>query len=222
MKRIAILLLAAVFIAVFAACSKTDEQSAAGEESAQSESVVEPDPTKPDGAVSEILESAKNWDTDAAAAFLPEGTTLEQYVPVALHDSLAQALSRMEYEVTGLSEDAGRAEVQLNITAVDAESAMNDAIVSAAAYVAKQKLAGNDIEDYSALAEVVADSIDIAGLPTKTSPATAYMVETGDGTWRLDLSDDRNLPLLNAASGGSVDLADRFIGLAQEYGIALG
>lgn len=218
MKKTGIFLIAAAIFVGCTACQPRDQLDTASQDTEQN--IVEPDSTKPDGAIVEILNGVKAFDSEQLEALLPEeGISLEQYVPVEFHGRLAQALGRMDYTVTDVRQDGNTAQVMLDITAIQAESAMNDAIVSATTYLAKQKLAGKSTEDYRALARVVVDALDIESLPLQTEPATAYMVADPDGTWSLDMSNTENLALLNAASGGALEIVEQFQSLANQYGI---
>jgi hypothetical protein len=47
------------------------------------------------------------------------------------------------------------------------------------------------------------------------------MTKGADGQWALDVKDERNLPLLNAATGGAINVAKDLSDLAASYGIKL-
>lgn len=227
MKKALLILLGAALAIAFAACSRTSrpgEQATAPqtEPPTQAETLPpEPDPATPAGAVAELFEAAKSWDVAVIESHLPEGVTVTQRIPEAYQSTLRQVLDRVEYTVGDVVETGDTATVELEITSVDAESALNDAVGAAAAYVAKKKLTGGAIESSSEVVDVILEAVDVAALPAKTSSAAAHLIRGGDGEWKLNLSDESNLPLLNAVSGGMVKLAERLRSLAESYGIQL-
>ena len=64
-------------------------------------------------------------------------------------------------------------------------------------------------------------SIDIPSLPTTTIKADAHLVKGADDEWKLDVSDESNMPLLNAVTGGSIEMAEKLKEMAGSYGIDL-
>lgn len=225
MKKFLLLLTAAFVILAIPACQKP-KGSPSGPESGESplsESAGEslPDPSTPEGAVAELLHGAKEWDIPAVDAHLPDGTSISGRVPPALEDTLSAILQRMEYRVGRSTVTGDAATVDVDITTVDAEGTVNEAVGKAVGTIAKRQLAGQPVDDYAAVIEEVLASIDISSLPTTTIAATAHMVMGGDGEWKLDLSDEKNLPLFNAMTGGAMDLADRLKEMAETYDIPL-
>lgn len=230
MKKILLAVLVAALLGALAACAKAEPPAAGRPEpttdatEAATEAPTEPekpDPTTPEGAVAALFDSVKAWDTAAIEAHLPTGSSVSQAVPEQYQAALREVLDRVTYTCGDTAVNGDKATVAMEITSVDAESAVNDAIGAAAVYVAKQQLTGKPIESYDEVIGVVVDAIDIAALPAKTTTATAHLIRGGDGEWKLDLSDEANLPLLNAVSGGMVDLTDHLLALAETYGIQL-
>lgn len=226
MKKIFLLVLTLLLAAALCSCSwlrslQREEESvpSAAESRSEPEPQPEPDSATPDGAVAELFESAKAWDTEAINEYLPAGVDVGNYVPAELQGSLQQVLDQVDYEIGRATIDGDTATVEVTVTAVDAESAMSDAIAAAAAHVVKSQLTGKEVS-YIDAARVALEAIDIPSLPSKTTTAQAYMVRDGD-EWKLDTSDKNNTPLLNAASGGMVDLYGKFKELADTYGIEL-
>lgn len=222
MKKIILITMIAVLALTATSCRKGGGREQSAPESSIPEVSLpqpEPDRTTPDGAMSELLQSARDWDVETVEGYLPNGITVSQYVPAAYEASMKKVLARMEYTAGEPVITGDTATVEMQITSVDMSSAMGDATGAAIAYVAKQKLAGQPVNDYSAIAQAVIDAIDIDKLPTKSFSATAHMIQGGDGDWKLDLSDGANMPLLNAVSGGSVELAKQLKDMAADYGV---
>lgn len=220
MKRIFILLLAAAIAAGFTACQLFHRNEEPSEPEPSSQEELLPDPSTPAGAIAELLESAKQWDTDTVNRYLPEGIDTETSIPEELRGLLQQSLERLEYKVGEANVDGNRARVETEITSVNAESAVTDAAAAVVGYVAKQKLTGKNVDDYTEITRIAIDAIDASKLPLVTSSATAYLIQDQDGTWKLDLEDEKNLPFLNAVSGGSIEMTAKIKNIAAEYGIA--
>lgn len=220
MKRIFILLLAAAVAVGFTACQLFHRNEEPSEPEPSSQEELLPDPSTPAGAIAELLESAKQWDTDTVNRYLPEGMDTETSIPEELRGLLQQSLERLEYKVGEANVDGNRARVETEITSVNAESAVTDAAAAVVGYVAKQKLTGKNVDDYTEITRIAIDAIDASKLPLVTSSATAYLIQDQDGTWKLDLEDEKNLPFLNAVSGGSIEMTAKIKDIAAEYGIA--
>lgn len=229
MKKLTLIALVAAVSVTVTGCGAIRQFIGVAEESSVSEASSEPEfepdsevlnPSTPQGAANELFRGAQNWDTDLINSRLPIGANIESRVPPALENTLTQVLDRMEYTVGEATIDGDSATVVMEITAVDADSAFNDAVGAAVTYVVKQQIAGKPVNDYNEIAQQIIGKIDIAKLPTKTTTATAHMVKDESGKWVLSSSED-NLALLNAASGGALDMVDKVKGLAEQYGIPL-
>lgn len=220
-KTLRILLCSLAVSLLFTACQTQEDPAESSEPSSSEEEVILPDPTKPDGAMVELLEGAKQWDTELFSGYLPNGVSVEEYIPEALRGTLQDALKRMDYHILRTETNGQTAYVELEITAINAESAAGEAISAAAAYVVQQQLSDASVQDIQEIAGVIADAIDVDSLPMQTTTCTAYLVQQQDGTWQLDTQDERNLSLLNAASGGSLSLVDDIKALAEQYGITI-
>jgi hypothetical protein len=237
MKQFAAILLAVLLcVAALSACRKKEkppdpspapssseeatEQPTEKETEPPTEPPTEPEPT-PEEALSGLLDSAKEWDVTAIDAYLPEGSTIKSFVPAGFDSVVASLLSRTEYKLGDAVIDGDTATIEAELTAADAEKALDDAIADMLPKVALSKLTGKTV-DYNALLDETIQGIDIAALPTSTTDATAYMIRGADGEWKLDAKDERNLPFLNAATGGAVDISKKLTDLAATLGFPIG
>jgi predicted small lipoprotein YifL/flagellar basal body rod protein FlgB len=224
MKHIAVFFLIGLLcVAALAACGKKENppSSSVAVTEPTTETPTEPDPATPEGAMTGLLKSAKEWDAEAINEFLPEGSVVAGYVPAGFEGTVSSLLSRTEYEVYDAEIDGDTAAVELELTAVDAEKALQDAAAGLIAEITISQFKGQAV-DYSALIGETVKGIDIDSLPTVTKTATAHMVLGEDGEWKLDANNEANLPLLNAATGGAVDMAKELTEMAETYGIKLG
>lgn len=232
-KRILILSLVASMLLGTVACSRpNDRKNSESEQSTSQKQEIPPsqpsqspeeipDPSSPDGALKELLQAAGNWELETVNSYLPTGVTIEKYLPAALEDTTRQVLERMEYTVGDVNTTGNNATVKLKITAVNLDDAVNSAINAVAVYVAAKQFKGETIDNYNEIVQIISDSIDVSSLPTTTKDTTAYMIKGADGDWKLDLSNEDNLPLLNAASGGAVEIAKKLKDMAENIGIQI-
>jgi hypothetical protein len=236
MKQFAVILLTSILcVAALAACQKKESQPSSSAQSPEipveietkplpvprPEPEPEPDPGTPEGAMSGLLDSAKEWDAAAIGDYLPEGSAITSLVPAEFEGVVSSLLSRTEYTVLDSETNGDAATVEVELTAVDAGEALEDAISGIVAEIAMGQLTGEPIDDYAALIDKSIQSIDVDDLPTRTTTATAYMTRGADGDWELDTKDTSNLPFLNAATGGAMDVAQQLTDLATTYGIKL-
>lgn len=219
MKRVILFALTAAMVLALTSCAPKEPPPSESEpEPSQSEPL---DPATPAGAVAELFESAKSWDLETVQAHLPEDVVMAQEIPAVFQQPLERVLTRMQYRIGEVDSDGEAATVMLEITSIDVESAANDAVGAAAAYVAKEKLSGRDVTDYNALLDTALGAVNIETLPTKSFEATAYLYKGADGEWKVDFNNQRNLPLLNAVSGGSLDFAAKLQELMGSLGLDL-
>lgn len=218
MKKLFLFLCCAMLCVVATACQKQDSTDPGS--SSAVEQIVLPDPTRPDGAIAALMEGLKSWDTDAFSSYLPEGFSVDKQVPPQFRQIIADAFAQMEYQITHTQITGDTAAVEMTITAVEASSAASKAISAATSYAVKQQLIQAEI-DIPTMIDTVVDAVDISSLPTQTATCTVYMVKQTDGTWHPDTTDERNLDFLNAASGGSMELVNSVMELADQYGFSL-
>lgn len=215
-----------VLLIVLAGCFRKTPQSAAPDsdssEPAAVPSASEPEPPKskastPEGAVEELFESIKNMDYDQinelVGQYFENQTLPEEYFLL-----LKPITERVSYKIGESRIDGDNAMVDISVTAVDAQKAVNSVMPGAVAHLAAMQLTGKDISNpEKIIAEYAADNIKWDSLPTIKTDTTLYLVMGADGDWKVDVSNPDNIDFVNAVSGGAIEVAKDLKSFAERY-----
>jgi len=155
----------------------------------------------PSEAAAEMLEAVAAWEQGRSLEFLADDPEALAYL-ATFGGAIEQLAKRMSYEVFAHKITGRTAVVDVKISAVDIGSAARSLLAQSATYIAFQRIMGRPIDLNGYLAARV--GVIIPGLNTIATTTSVYMIQGADGVWKLDLSDQRNLHLLNAMCGGGI------------------
>lgn len=241
MKRWMLLLLAVTLAFATTACGFAyqfpwdSSSESAAEEASEPESEPDPppepeipadqDPTKPEGATVEILESFRQWDVEALNSRMPADAQMDLLswgIPPAFETHLKAISAKMTYTVGEAAVTGDKAVVKATIVSADSTELLNEIVSSAVSYIAKQKLLGKSPEDDpDALLRTVMDSISTENLPMVERKVEVRLFLDSDGAWKLENQGEENLPLFNAVFGGALDLVKQLSAMMSDYGISI-
>ena len=158
-------------------------------------------------AAAAFLEEIKGWDGAFARSV---GDAL---FPVSGGDALLEMaarpiLAKLDYRMGNSKIEDNYASVDLSITAADVKDAVRDLVVEAAGLSAIRHFTGLPIDVEKYVADKLTGIFAEDNLLTISTDCTMYLIMGGDGQWKLDLSDPKNLGLLNAAAGGIIPQKD--------------
>lgn len=171
----------------------------------------------PDGAAEELFENISQLNQEQINELVGQyfdGQTLpDEYFcllkPISEHISYRMGESRV---------DGDKAMVDISVTAVDAQKAINSVMPGAVAHLAAMQLTGKDISNpEKILAEYAASNIQWDSLPTIRTDTTLHLVMGADSEWKVDASNPDNIDFANAISGGAVDVAKNLKAFADRY-----
>ena len=162
---------------------------------------IPPDAPSPSEAVRGMLETISTWEQGEIPDFLAEEPDAQAYLNT-FGGVIEQLAGRVSYEVHAHKITGYTAVVDVGISAVDIGGAVGVLLTQSATYLAFQRVMGRpaDLNGYLSSRTVAV----IPELNTIAAEASAYMILGADGEWKLDLSDQRNLGLLNAMCGGGI------------------
>jgi hypothetical protein len=155
----------------------------------------------PSEAAREMLESIVTWEQGRTLDFFAGNPDIQTYLST-FGGVIEQLAKRINYEVYAHKITAHTAVVDVRISAVDIGAAARSLLAQSATYIAFQRLMGRpaDLNTYlSARAGVI-----IPELHTIATTTSIHMIQGADSAWKLDLSNQENLHLLNAMCGGGI------------------
>ncbi|MCL2057137.1 MAG: hypothetical protein FWH02_07990 [Oscillospiraceae bacterium] len=161
-----------------------------------------PNPPNPAAAAAAFLDGIKAWDgafaNSLSETLFTDGSGADAILAVAM----VPILDKLDYRVGNAKTEGLTAEVDLTITAADVKDAVRDLVVEAAGLMALRHFTGLPIDVEKYALNRLADILREDNLLTVSTNCTMYLIMGGDGEWKIDLSDARNLTVLNAAGGG--------------------
>lgn len=164
------------------------------------------DPSPKDAVIS-LMEEIRGWDADAAASMLDE-TVPGGYGETFGSIALLPLLAKLDYTL-GNEKITGRsAQVDLAVTAADIKGFAGDIAAEAVGFAALKKLTGLPLDVDSYVAGRVSSALAADSLTTIKTDTTVYLLQGGDGVWKLDMTDLRNLDFLKALTGGFVEFEE--------------
>jgi hypothetical protein len=158
------------------------------------------DPT-PGDAVVALMEEIRDWDAVAVAAVVDE-VLPGGYGETATETALLPLLARLEYTLGNTKITGGAAEVDIAVTAPDIKGFAGNIAAEAMGLAAIKRLTGLPVDVKKYINDRVAKAVADENLTTIKTDTTVYLRQGGDGVWRLDMTELRNLDFLGALSGG--------------------
>lgn len=193
------------------------EPDAIAEPESPAEESVEDAPPAPDAAAAELLESISSLDRaeidGLIAQYLGAQTLPDEYFAL-----LKPISERLTYKVGTYEIDGDKAAVQVAVSAVDAQSAINSVLSRAVMHLAALQFTGKDVSNpEKLLAEYAAENIKWDEIPSIKTDATLYLVMDANGEWQVDAANPDNLAFANAVSGGAIDAANNLKSYIDRY-----
>ncbi len=171
----------------------------------------------PDKAAEELFENVSKLDREQINEIVGQYFVTQQ-MPEEYFSLLEPITKRVDYKINSSKVNGEKAQVDVSITAVDAQSAINSVMPGAIAHLAAMQLTGKDITNpEKILADYAAKNIDWDKIPTIKTDATLYLVMGADNEWKVDASTPDNLSFANAISGGAIDVAKNVKAFAERY-----
>jgi hypothetical protein len=155
----------------------------------------------PEDAVVALMEEIRGWDAVAAAAIVDEVLPGE-YGQTATETALLPLLARLEYTLGNSKITGSAAEVDIAVTAPDIKDFAGDMAAEDLGLAAIKRLTGLPVYVEKNVNDRVAKAVADENLTTIKTDTTVYLRRGGDGVWRLDMTELRNLDFLEALSGG--------------------
>lgn len=222
MKKIFASLLAFAILLMLPACSKlpASQQPSATESSStpppKSEASSAPGRSQaessstPDAAAEELMQKISDLNADRINELAGEYFSSQQ-IPEEYYSLLKPMSERVSYKIGNYKVEGDKAMVDVSVTAVDAQSAINSVMAGAATHLIILQMTGKDVSNpEKIIAEYAAANIEWDSLPTIKTDATLYLITGADGEWKVDATNPDNIGFLNAISGGGVDVANNF------------
>jgi hypothetical protein len=149
--------------------------------------------------LAETLQAVKNWTPppEKPLDWPAELDYVWHFVPL-LGDALPPLLQRLEYELGGSRIVGTTAVVDLQMTAPDVRGLCREMGSEAATMLAVGKLLGAPVDLSSAFRRRLRAAAAAEELRTVSTQTSVYFVTGGDGRWKIDLSDPRNLDFFGA------------------------
>ncbi len=139
-----------------------------------------------------------------------------QEVPDAYLSLLKPITERVKFDVGKVTEENGKAKVEMTVTSVDAESALNSIVPGALAHLAALQLTGKDVsEPEKLLAQYAADNIAWDDAPTKKTETALHLIQDANGEWQIDVANPENVAFANAVTGGAITVAENLRSFLQ-------
>lgn len=161
----------------------------------------------PKDAVISLMEEIKAWDAVAAASLLDEAVP-GGYGEAISTTALLPLLAKLEYTI-GNEKISGRtAQVDLAITAADIKDFAGEIASEAVGFAALKKLTGLPLDVDAYITGRVTSALSGDHLTTIKTDTTVYLLQGGDGIWKLDMTELRNLDFLEALTGGFVEFEE--------------
>lgn len=171
----------------------------------------------PDKVAEELLDNMSSLD-EAKIRELADTYFTGQSIPDAYYGVLKPISERMTYKIGDYKINGDKAEVNVTITSVDAQSAISSILPGAGAHLVAMQISGKDISNpEQILAEYAAKNITWDSLPTVTTKATLYLIKGDDGEWQIDSGNPDNYGFANAISGGGIEAAENLKGLVERF-----
>lgn len=234
-KFIIVSLILLLIIAVFVGCLRKKPQSAASEtpqpeSQAQPEtSITEPvEPSEPPASAPDesetpeetakvLLDSLSNLDKGKVDELIGQYFG-GQSIPEEYLDLLGPISERVTYKIGDTRIDGDKAEVDIAVTSVDAQSAINSIMPAAVTHLAVMQLTGKDVSNpEKILAEYASENIKWDSIQNIKTDCTLYLVTGADGEWKVDATNPENIGFANAISGGAVEVAKNLKSFADKY-----
>lgn len=223
-----------VMLLLFAGCSvkwpwsgsgeKPSSEEAPQQKSDESSKTESPASSKapeenqaPNEAAEEIMESISALD-ETTIRELADTYFAGQSVPDSYYRLLAPISQRMTYKIGSFETDGDNAVVEMSVTSVDAQSAVNSILPGAVAHLAAMQITGKDISNpEQLLVEYAAKNINWDSLPAVTTDTKLYLVKDDNGEWEVDVNNPENLGFANAISGGGIETAQNLKGVVERF-----
>lgn len=171
----------------------------------------------PDGAAELLLESISSLNQDKIDELIGQYFG-GQTIPSEYISLLEPIAGHVTYKIGESRIDGDKAEVDIAVTSLDAQSAINSVMPGAVAHLAAMQLTGKDVSNpEKILTEYAAKNIKWDKTPTIKTDCTLYLVKGADGEWKADASNPDNLGFANAISGGAVEVANSLKAFADKY-----
>lgn len=212
MKKTFAAFLTMVTLFAFPSCSRMSappepSSAPAPQSEAPSSSQPESSSSTPEEAAEKIMRQISKLDAEQVKELTDEYFA-GQEIPEEYYSLLKPMSERVSYKIGNYSVDGDTAMVDVSVTAVDAQSAVNSVMPGAAAHIIVMQMTGKDVSHpEQILADYAAANIEWDTLPTIRTDATLYLIMGADGEWKVDASNPDNLGFLNAISGGGVEVA---------------
>ena len=150
-------------------------------------------------AAADIMNSICGWKQSADTPFLSDSVAVKPYLDI-FGDAAEQLAERLSFRIGNCKITDHTAVVDLSVSAVDIGHSVEQILLKSVGYLAIQQFYGADPDLNTFLGDRVRDII--ADLPAITTHTSVYLVLGGDGEWKLDLGDNRNLAFVSALGGG--------------------
>ncbi|MCL2034639.1 MAG: hypothetical protein FWG94_07905 [Oscillospiraceae bacterium] len=175
------------------------------------------DTKTPDGAAAFVLDEVIHLDREETEAMIRQHLSIEE-VPESYYGILSQVCRRIKYKTGASKIDGNSAEIEVNVTVVDAKKAVYGCMPGALAHLAALQIAGKDVnEPEVVLANYAASNIDWDKMQTIKKDTVLYLVKSRNGEWTPDTNHHGNIEFVNAVSGGAVDLAESLKSIAERF-----
>jgi hypothetical protein len=155
----------------------------------------------PEDVVAALMEEIRGWDAVAVAAVVDE-VLPGGYGETATETALLPLLARLEYTLGNTKITGSAAEVDIAVTAPDIKGFAGDIAAEAMGLAAIKRLTGLPVDVEKYVSDRVAKAVADENLTTIKTDTTVHLRRGGDGAWRLDVTELRNLDFLGALSGG--------------------
>ena len=155
---------------------------------------LEPDPKE---AAANIIESIKGIDLQSASFADNEN----KYLSIIQQNVFPAMLSKIEYAIGNAKVSGRSAMVDIKITSADIDGICADILAKTAKALFLKNILSLSVDIDGFLINQINNSLSAEQLKTISTNTTVYLVPGGDGQWKLDLSDKRNLLFFNALLG---------------------
>ena len=175
------------------------------------------DTKTPDGAAAFILDEIIHLGREETESMIRQHLSIEE-VPESYYGILSQVCRRIKYKTGAWKINGNNAEVEVNVTVIDARKAVYGCMPGALAHLAALQIAGKDVsEPEVVLANYAASNIEWDKMQTVKKDTALYLVRSRNGEWTPDTNHPGNIAFVNAVSGGAVDLADSLKSIAERF-----